>query len=99
MLGGLDNDRLSASIGDIGSGLVVASVAFVDQQSVVFDSQSLEPVAGATVQVRRADTGEIETDSVTRVLLEFSTDITGGYTLPRLPDDVDYFIEVIPPLG
>ena len=99
VLGGLDNDRLSASIGESGSGLVVASVAFVNQQSVVFDSQSLEPLAGATVQIKRADTGEVETDSVTGVLLEFRTDSNGAYTLPRLPDDVDYFIEVIPPVG
>ena len=92
-----ENDELQASFGSSEVGLVVASVALVNQQGVVFDSRTLAPVSGASVLIRRADTGELEKDSVSGISYSFITDSAGRYTLPRLQDETAYYLEVIPP--
>ncbi len=94
-----DGDELQASFGTSEAGLVIATVALVKQQSVVFDSQTLMPVAGATVEIRDAVTGELSTDEAGGVRFSFVTDANGNYTLPRLLDTTGYYLEVIPPAG
>jgi len=94
-----DNDQLSGSFGDSDVGLIVAEVALVSRQSVVFDSETLNPVAGALVQIRRANTDELETDSVTGVTFEFISDESGKFSLPRLDEDTAYYLQVSPPVG
>ena len=94
-----DNDRLSGRFGNSDVGLIVANVALVSRQSVVFDSRTLNPVAGALVQIRRADTDEIEMDSLTGVLYEFVSDESGRFSLPRLNIDTAYYLQVNAPVG
>lgn len=94
-----DNDQLSGRFGDSDVGLIVADVALVSRQSVVFDSQTLNPVAGALVQIRRADTDAIEMDSVTGVVFEFVSDESGRFSLPRLNVDTAYYLQVNAPVG
>ena len=92
-----DNDELQARLGTLESGLVVASVAAVNQQSVVFDSRTFEPVSGATIEIRLADTGALAVDGVTGADFSFVSDRDGRYSLPRLDDDTGYYLQVVPP--
>ena len=94
-----DNDQLSGRFGDTEAGLIVAEVALVNRQSVVFDTRTLSPVAGAMVQIRRASTDEIEIDSVTGVAFEFVSDGSGRFSLPRLNEDTAYYLQVNTPVG
>jgi len=94
-----DNDQLLGRFGDSEVGFVVANVALVSRQSVVFDSKTLEPVAGALVQIRQALTDEIEMDPLTGVLFEFITDNNGNFTMPRLKEGTEYFLQVSAPVG
>ncbi len=94
-----ENDELRATFQSSNTDLAVESVAFVSRQSVVFNSATLQPVAGAIVQIVRADNGEIATDEVTGVDFSFSTDSNGRYVLPRLEEQTAYYINVVPPAG
>lgn len=93
-----DNDELQATFGSSEVGFVVSAAASVHDQGVAFNSRTLQPIAGATVQIRIADTGELAKDTTTGVSYSFVSDRDGRYTLPRLLDETAYYIEVIPPV-
>lgn len=58
-----DNDRLRAIFGDIDTGFAVLGVTFVNRQSMIFDTHTLDPIEGAVVQVYLAD-GALLSDDV-----------------------------------
>ncbi len=93
-----DNDQLRGRFGNSEAGFILAKVAFVHRQSVVFDSKTLLPVQGAVVQIRRVDTDQIEMDSVTGVLYEFVTGADGEFTFPKVEEDTEYYLHVNPPV-
>ncbi len=94
-----DNDQLRGKFGNSEAGFILASVAFVHRQSVVFDSRTLLPVSGAVVQVRRVDSGEVEVDSVSGVSYEFVAGANGEFTFPKLEENTEYYLSVSPPVA
>ncbi|MFK7892055.1 MAG: SdrD B-like domain-containing protein, partial [Granulosicoccus sp.] len=98
-----DNDRLLGLLGDGDSGIVVSSVAMVKRQSLIFDTHSRHPVAGALVQIMLADerlqNDQLAIDSISGAEFEFVTDFDGRFSLPRLAENTRYYLNVIPPLG
>jgi len=94
-----DSDELRGTFGDSAAGFVVANVAFVNRQSVVFDSRTLAPLAGSVVQILRADTDKVAIDSLTGVQFEFVTDSAGKFSMPRLNNEISYYLNVLPALA
>lgn len=89
-------DKLQATIFDPGVQVTLEDFAVVDPLGIVFDSTSLEPLAGATVYLKTAgNTPAINPDTGTA----FDPQITsedGEYYIPRLYDG-EYHISVTPP--
>ncbi len=91
------DDKLRVSFVDPYSGVDIEDLATVEPASRVFDSTSLETLAGAVVTVYRANQIVRSTDD--NQPLVFTTDKSGRFFLPRLPPGTDYSIGVDPPDG
>lgn len=96
VLQSVSGDRLRATIFDPGTQAVLIDTAVVDPLGVVFDSTSLDAVAGAEVTIRNAD-GSIAIDPDTGAAHPVQiTDTTGTYVIPRLDDGL-YYVDVTAP--
>ncbi len=94
------SDRLIASIEDPGMGVVITDSAVVDPLGVVFDSTTMQPVAGAVVSVRNPD-GTLALDPDVGGGATLPPQTTGGdgrYHFPRLYPGT-YYVFVDPPAG
>lgn len=89
-----DNDQLTAGFGELGINFQTAVLGFVQGRSVVFDSQTLQPVPGAIVKIIDADTDEVAVDVWTGEPFEFTTGASGEYFLPPLIESRDYYLDV-----
>jgi len=74
---------------------VLADAATVDPSGIVFDSLTLQSVPNTEIGLWSED--GIALHPLTDEPLLVKTDVTGRYSLPRLPGLDDYFLRVIPP--
>ena len=98
VLKSVSRDTLRATIQDPGTGFVLVDAATVDPLGVVFDSVTLNPVAGALVSIRTPD-GQLALDPDTggaSVLEPQETGADGVYQFPRVYPGT-YYISVRPP--
>ncbi|MEO0465539.1 MAG: hypothetical protein AAF216_03270 [Pseudomonadota bacterium] len=96
VLQSVSGDRLRATIFDPGTQAVLIDTAVVDPLGVVFDSTSLDAVAGAEVTVRNTDgTIAVDPDTGAPHPVQF-TDSTGTYVIPRLDGGL-YYVDVAAP--
>ncbi|MBI9073835.1 MAG: DUF11 domain-containing protein [Desulfatibacillum sp.] len=96
----ISRDTLQASIQDPGTGFVLVDAATVDPLGVVFDSVTLDPIAGALVSIRTPD-GQLALDPDTGGATVLEPQLTandGAYQFPRVYPGT-YYILVQPPEG
>lgn len=91
------DDTLDVSFIDLNSNDELRDTAFVDPISRVFDANTLEGIAGATVSLFVQ--GQTARDIVSQDLLVFTTDELGRYVIPPLEPGIQYSIGVDPPLS
>ena len=90
------NDRLFVEYESPDGGVVRIDLAVVDPAGVVFDSLSFDAVGGAVVEILNSD-GTPAKDAVTGyAIAPQTTDETGLYRIPALPDG-EYYVDVTPP--
>ena len=104
----LVDDTVVATLTDCGSGVSVQTLILIDPQGVVFDSQTNQPVAGATVtliDVSGAGNGNpggpatvFQADGVTPAPATLTTAANGRFEFPLVPAS-DYRLAVVPPAG
>ena len=90
------DDVLEVGFEDTDRDVALTDTAVVDPAGRVFDSGTLEGVAGARVTVRAGES--IARDPLTGEPLELVSDKLGRYVLPRL-EAGRYHLEVEPPAG
>lgn len=89
------DDALSVSFSLPEASIFVSDTSIVDPVSLVFDSNTLDSIAGATVTVLSG--GSVALHPISDEPLVFVTDERGRYRLPRLSPGGDYSIVVEPP--
>ena len=104
----LVDDEVAASLVDCGSSVTVETRILIDPQGVVFDSQTNQPVAGATVRLidetgaGNGNPGGLATvfqaDGTTPAPASVVTGPTGRYEFPLVPAST-YRLEVTAPSG
>jgi len=100
------SDRMEASVDGCGSGVAMAQL-LVDPAGILFDSQTNQPIAGATVRLidvtgagnggfPGADALVTQFDGVTRSASQVVTDANGMFQFPQVAESV-YRLAITPP--
>jgi len=94
-----DEDILIAFHEDRDLGSIVSGEAYVKRPSTVFDSNTLAPVPGATVEMRATVDDLVVVDELSGVSYSFVTDSAGRFPLPPLQAHGQFYMHVTPPQG